>query len=1230
VNASRIKQFVFYTTLLLTLLSLHSSAFAQSDRGSVTGKVTDNTGAVLPGASITLRNEATGVGQTATSNQSGDYVFQLLNPGSYSLSVTAQGFKTEQRTHIVVDVSQANEQNVSLNIGGTTETVEVNAGGVQQLQTETGSIGLIVEQKSIQELPLIYGNPFTLETLAPGLTLSGVNPNIHTYDSSSATVSINGSVLNALEYRLDGAPDNRIRLSAYTPSTEFINQYKVETASYDATEGHSSGGFANVSLKSGSNAFHGGAFSSYQNPTLNTSFWHLGPSTPAKSTWLREGGDVGGPIWRNRMFFFGGYEHSREATPNVTTLTVPTVAERGGDFSELYAMGCSNYYMLNGVSMCPATGGKPATINAYQLYSPFTGQSVTGGVCGTGKTCVVRSPLAGNIIPKSLISPIATNILNYYPLPNTPTNSLGGGNYSYSAAEPNYYYAYVTRIDATLTPKQTIFGHWVQSRRLQPGKNGYFAPVSGTNLVYNNKGAALGYTYSVTPATVLDMHATWTRFVNQSFVASQGVLNPTSVGMPSYLVNGLGAYAQAFPRTDITGETSLQSENGVISHDDVTLGSVQVSHLFGNHFLRGGFEFRMYNTNAGVTTQSNGRYQNNGTYVDANSGLSSSAIPQIGFGLAQFEFGLPNSSAVTINSDLAVRSDYYAEWLQDDWKVTPKLTLNLGLRLEHEGPNSERNQKANTYFDSSAVNPISGPALTAYSGIYASSSKANPLLPAPSAFTVNGGLRFLGDPSTQFGGRQDYKPQFVNFLPRVGFSWELAPNTVWRAGFGVFYDSLSSFFMSGGNAGSTTTFLLPQQGFTQTTTLTGTPDSGLTFTSTLANPFPNGVSQPTGSSQGLATFLGQNVTYQPANPKSPYNVRWSTGMQHQFGVWLASADYVGNRGVRLPIQKDINAIPSQYLSTYGAGYDANVNTALGASIKNPFVGLIPNASTNTTVAQLVRPFPEFGSVTSYITEGGSIYHSLQASLNRRFTNGASLTSAFTWSKTLDATQYLNASDVNPWYGISQNDRTFRFATSGIYQLPFGAGRHWVTSGALSQLIGGWQVQGVYQVQSGQPLSFNPSTSAPLYIGPGSPANSAWGRQGFKSNSSNLTTAGNWFNTANWVTKTSPGTVSSGLYPGYTPNQYQVRTMPIRFDSLRADFLNQFDAAIQRNFNLSRLYENLSLQFRADAINALNHPVYGGAGTNNTPVTDWTSTTFGQVTAQTNQPRIYQFEAFIRF
>jgi hypothetical protein len=1214
-----VKRLILAGVCLAACLLSPNILSAQADRGGVSGRITDSTGATVSDATVTLRNENTGVISNAISNSDGIYTFQNLNPGPYTLTITSQGFKKVERVHTVVDVNQVNQQNVSLEVGTTSDVVEVTT-GVQQLQTSSASVGLVVEERSIQELPLVYSNPFTLETLAPGILVSGVNPNIRSFDSSTANVSVNGSVLNSLEYRLDGAPDNRIRLSAYTPSTEFIGQYKVETASYDATEGHSSGGFVNTSLKSGTNQFHGVAFASYQNPTLNANYWHQGSTVPAKQVWLREGGAIGGPIKKDKLFFFAGLEHVRDATPNVQTLSVPSMAERSGDFSGLYALDPAH----------PA-----GTTNLYQIYDPTSGKSVTGGVCGSGKTCTVRNPIAGNKLTN--INAIAAAALKYYPAvdPAAPLNSTGGVDYHYALAEPDYYYAYIVRSDYTINSKQQIFGHWVQSRRLQPTKNIYFNPVSGTSLTYQNKGAAFGYTYAISPTLVLDAHLTWTRFVNQNVVTSQGKLNATSIGMPNYLVDGLGPNAQSFPRIDITGYQSLNSDNGVLSHDDITLGSVQLSKLIGNHFLRGGFEYRMYNTNGGITTQSNGRYQNSGTYMTANSGVTA---PTGGLGLAQFMFGLPNSSGITINSDFASRSNYMAEWLQDDWKASPRLTVNLGLRFEYEGPNNERNQKANTYFDFGVANPIAPAAQANYAKIAGS----NPLLPPTSAWTVNGGLRFLGDQSTPLTGRQTYQAQVLNVLPRAGISYQLEQNTVFRAGFGIFNDSLSTFYMSGGNSGSTSTFLLPQQGFSQSTTASGSGDSGVTFTSTLANPFPSGVALPTGNSLGLQTFLGNAVTFQPLAPRNPYNMRWSAGIQHEFGSWLADVSYVGNHGVHLPIQREYNAIPAQYLSTYTGGWDQTANNNVGTTtVSNPYKGVIPSSvsagsASTVSVGSLLKPYSEFTSVSAYLTSGMSIYHSAQAQLIRRFSNGASFTSALTWSKSLDATQYLNPSDTRPWYGVSTNDRALRFATSGIYMLPFGKGQKFLNQGGVaSAIVGGWQVQGVYQVQSGQPLSFSPAslatsgTTMPVYYN-GTPDSAGWGRSGYK-NSINSAGVGTWFNTANFGTTSYSGTATSGQFTGqasngkyYYGNQYQVRTMPIRFSSVRADYLNQFDAAIQRNISLARLWEPAMLQFRFDLINVLNHPVYSA------PSTDWTSSTFGQVISQGNQPRIYQFEAFVRF
>ncbi len=1171
------------------------AASAQNDRGSVNGKLTDTTGAIIPDATVTLQNVGTGVTQEAKSNSAGDFNFQSLIPGTYTLTVAAPGFKKIQRTNLNVDVNSTNEQNVALEVGSTSEVIEVRE-DVQQLAATSGSLGLIVEQRSIQELPLIYGNPFSLQTLTPGVSPSGVNPNIHTYDSTTASVSVNGSLLNALEYRLDGAPNNRIRLSAYTPSTEFVGQYKMETATYDSSQGHASGGFVNTSLKSGTKAFHGGAFAYYQNPAANANSWTLS-TTPVstKPLWLRLGGSVGGPIpfQRDKAFFFFGYEHSRQAAPVPQSLTVPTLAERTGDFSALYALDSAH----------PA-----GTTNAYQLYEPTSG--VTSG------TAVARTAIPNNIITN--IDPIAAKILTYYPKPNNTGNADGTGNYLYTAAEPDYYYSLATRVDYNISPRQTLFGHFVLSNRLQSKTNAYFYPVSGTTLTYANKGVAFGYNFIVNPSTVVEAHVTWTRFLNTNIVNSQGIVNATAVGMPDYLVDDMPSAANSFPNIAPTGFQALADKSNIGSHDDISMASVQISHTRGNHFLRAGFEYRMYNTNGGSGAGNNGAYSFSGSYVtsDSNATVPSKA----GFGLAQLERGIPSSSKLTVNSDYALRSNYLAGFLMDDWKVTPTLTLNAGLRYEYEGPNSERHEKANTYFDFGATNPIAAAAQTKYATI----APTNPALPAAAAFAVNGGLRFAGENNS---GKNLYTSQKLLFLPRFGFSWQPEHNSVVRGGFGIFADSVQLFILSGGNSGSTNNATLtPQQGYTSTTSVNGSGDNGLTFPSTLANPFPNGFTLPTGASLGLQTFLGQGITFQTPHPQIPYNERWSFGVQHQFGPWLAAIDYVGNHGLHVPIQKDYDAIPQSQLSLVTNGYDTAVFNKLNASVNNPFSGIIPSTATlgssKTSVSQLVRPYPEFTSVTAYVDNGMSIYHGLQAQLNRRFASGLSLTTAFTYSKTMDATQYLNSSDSAPWYGLSQLDRKYRFATSFLYELPFGAKRHFLANGVAGKIIGGWQVQGVYQIQSGQPLNFSPSSTNPLYNGP-NPADSAWDRSAYKKTISGSGTAGAglWFNRANWVQTKSTTGCTTTICTGVLPNQYQIRAFPIRFSTLRADRLNQFDAGVQRNFSI---YREVQMQIRVEAINALNHPVYAA------PSTDWTSSSFGQIVSQANQSRVLQFGGFLRF
>lgn len=1186
--------FVVWLCLLVVIPS-----FAQQDRGVISGRVMDPSGAALPGTTILLRNLATGVVQNRISNETGDYTFDLLDPGRYSITVERDGYKKVSVTDIQVDVAGHVTKDLTLALGNTTQTIEVSA-MTEQLEKSDSSVGTIIESKSIQELPLIYGNPYALEFLAPGVLPSGVNPNIHTYDSSTATVSVNGSVLNALEYRLDGAPNNRIRLSAYTPSTEIISQYKVSTSTYDATEGHTAGGSVNTALKSGTNGWHGNASGYYQNANLNAHPWVLANAAASRPTFLREVGSLGGPIKKDKAFFFVGYEHSRQANANPQVLTVPTMAERSGDFSAhlLGDTGQSN-------SNC-ASGKK---YDSYQLFNPLS-----AAVVSKSNTHVCRQVFAGNIIPSSLINPIATKVLSYYPKPNLAGNADDSNNYSYAGSEPDYYYAVATRLDYNLDDRQKLFGHFVVSRRLQPGKNAYFSPVSGTTLTYQNRGALIDYTNVLNAKTVLDVKASWTRFMNQNVISSQGIVSPSDLGMPSYLVNGRHPQAIAMPRFDLTGYTSIQADSGVVSHDDITMGSVSVSRLQGSHEIRFGAEYRFYNVNGASYSNEQGDYSSNGYYTTVSDLVKPKGTV---FSVAQFLMGLPSSSKVVQNADMAVRSQYITGYVHDNWRALPNVTLNIGLRYEYESPSVERHDKAATYFDFNATNPIAASAQAAYAAI----AGTNSLLPSAGAFKVNGGLRFAGQDGN---GGYLYTAPKLSLLPRIGLSWSPNNATVIRTGFGIFKDSLFSYYMSGANTGSTSTFIVPQQGYSATSSVSGTTDNGLTFVSTLANPFPGGLSQPSGNSNGLKTYLGQNIQFLTPNPSIPYNMRWSLDLQRQVGSWIMDIAYIGNRSVHLGVAlgtssgtgQEFNPIPRQYLSTKTDGPDGAVYSAMTATVNNPFYGLYADGGSIFTsktigVNQLLKPYPEFSSVNSYTFGGFGLYNSLQATANRRFSNHLSVNTAFTWSKSMDATQLLNATDVRPWYGISANDRTLRFSGSMIYELPLGQGRALLgdSQGLLAKIIGNWQAQGMYQVQSGQPLSF--TSAAYIYNGLNSdPNTAAWSRDSYKK-SIVASNAGYWFNTANWIT-------DSTLLPY---SAYQIRQLGYRFSALRADHLNQLDMGVQRNFNIR---EFATLQFRAEAINVLNHPVYSA------PSTNPTDKSFGQITSQANQPRVWQWVGIIRF
>ena len=1235
------KRVILFTFLLSIGFSV--SLLAQGDHGVVNGRVTDAAGARVPNAPIQIVEESTQITLKTKSNATGEYAFPSLVPGKYTITVSASGFNIYKEEHVQVDLGITTQIDLPLQVGGTDTTVTVN-GQSQQLNYDSADLGIVIEEKSVTDLPLVYGNAFSLENLAPGVVLSGVNPNIHVYDSGTANVSINGSMFNSIDYKLDGAADNRVRTTAFTPNTESISQYRMATSTYDASQGHASGGFTNVQAKSGTDHIHGSLFGYYQNPNINANSWLLVPTpTQVKPTFVREGFAVGGPLLRRKLFIFGGFEHSRQSNPNNGSATVPTQAEVAGDFSALYALDTS----ANKGNVCGSTPAViTATPNAYQLFDP------NSLVYNATTKVYSRLCIPGNNVATygKGIDPVAAQVLKYYPAPNGGTAAVG--TYAYALGNKDSYTGAIVRLDYNINAQQQMYMHLVRSSRLsQPAL--VFVPVSTAYLTYDNYGMAIGHSIALSPTLVVSSVASYTRFTDYNTNPVENQVTPTSIGMPSYLVDNLPHSARAFPRFDLTQYTSTNQASDFQGEDDIWLGNVSVSKQLATHFLHTGIEYRRYNTAGQSGGTENGDYASNGNFATQQNGVNASSLAGAGagFSIAELQMGVLSGGTQTQNSDYFTRATYWAFYLQDDWRATRRLTVNLGLRWEGETPTKELNGKEIAAFDFNSVNNTTVAAAAAY---VTGTAGTNALLPA----TINpmGGAVFA---NTNGYGLDGYSAPKYDFSPRIGFAFAVTPKTVIRGGFGLFFDSINSYYLSSTNSGSTTTVTLPQQGYSQTSSVTAPAYSNgvVAITSTLDNPFPTGLTPVTGSGAGVNTAIGQDIQFYQPHPHTPYNERFNFGIQHQFGQFVAQINYVGNHGVHTPTLqtsqgtnyggRDFNAVPNQYLSTYTQGLDQHENSIISSTtVTNPFYGIVPANSANglasktVSVAQLLRPRPEFGRINAYTFDGEAIYHSLQLQVQRRFSNGFSTTQAFTYSKSLDATNFLNPGDAAPWYGISPSDRPLRYSTSVIYELPWGRNRHWLSNshGVVAQVVGGWQVQGVYQIQSGAPLSFGNV----IYYG-ASPGDSHWSRSKYKATQNPATGKGGfWFDPTNWLTATTvplvPGTSAAGhpasSCPAYSatntatwlcstaePGGNQIRVFPPRYGNLRSDNLNQADVGVQRTF---QIWEFGTLQFRAEAINVLNHPVYSA------PNTDPTNTLFGQITGQGNASRVFQFAGFFRF
>ena len=1162
----------------LAFLAVAAPAFSQEFRSTISGAVTDPTGAAVPNAQVKAREIRTNSKSETVTDASGQYAIPFLVPGQYQLTIISAGFKEYVRKDITLSSADHIVLDARLTVGDQAQTVEVT-GEVPLINSENASTGQSITTKQVEDMPLNGRTPMMLAQLAMGV-ISTTQPSlVHPFDAGApSALSIGGLPSQTTELLLDGSPDATwdLRL-AYSPPQDAVQEVRVKAFDTDAAYGHTGSGTANQILKSGTNGFHGSLWEFVQpnNLAANTYFNNKsGVSSPVTHQ-NQYGLTAGGPVilpkifnGRDKLFWFFAWESMKDSQPNSTYLTLPTAAERTGDFSALLASGAQ-----------------------YQLYDPNTA-TLNG-------TTVTRQPFAGNKIPTNRLNPVALKYLDFYPAPNITlgVGPLGVNNYLSNAPTIDDFSNFLGRMDYNMSVKSRL-NFDIRATDYTQTKNNYFNNVAeGSSLFRQNWGGTIDEVYTLTPRTVLDVRLNFTR-LNEGHGQPGTGYDPTQLGFPSYL-----AANSNYVQLPVVSLSTFQTFGGsgantLPSQSTQLFGSVVT--VRGSHTLKAGGDGRLYRLNVTQYSNSTGTFSFGNTYVRSSSSASGTVAQ--GQDLASLLLGLPTGGSFDINTSSSFYSYYGALFLQDDWRVSRTLTLNLGLRFDHETPYTEKYGRTVNGFDTTSPNPLAAAAMAAYA--------KNPVaLIPPSSFNVPGGLTF---PSANGSSGAPYHIDNRSFSPRFGFAWspsKLHDKTVFRGGFAMFVSPIVISNLAVTGAYSTNP-IINQEGFSATTTFT-VPGSVVTPQVSLSNPFPNGFQQPAGTSAGLGTFNGQTVTFLNPEMQNPYSLRWNFDVQHTLARnLLIEAAYIGNHAVHLPVSAtQLNAIPARFLSTLPTR-DAAVNTALSASVANPFAGLNTSLNTaTTTVGQLLAPFPEFpvgtsstgwsgssGVVETNLTIGSSYFHALALRVEKRLSHGLSLTANYMHSKLVERDSWLNASDPGLEKRISPFDRPDRFVTGFSYELPVGRGRALDLGRWTNLAIGNWSLNGIYSYQVGGPIVWtNGSTTSPGdYVYSGGP-----GTLQVNARETNTTA----FNTGLFVTNSAQTFA------------YHVRTFSTTFPNLRSDGINQLDASMLKRFLIK---EKTYFQLRAEAFNLMNHPAFSA------PNVTATNANFGLITAQANRSRQLQF------
>ena len=1155
--------FRFILALFAVIVLLPAAAWAQETRANITGTVRDAQGAVVPGVTVTVVNTDTGISIDTVTNQDGVFTVQRLQPGPVRVSAALTGFKTWVREGITLRTAETVTLNIPLVVGTLEETVMVSA-SASAIESNESTIAQTIENKRITELPLNGRQVYMLMQLTAGTLFTQTTFGATGFSGTRAwdvngSLSVHGSRTSNNEFLVDGAPSSGTGGGTgswnYAPPVDAIEEFKIGMSSVDASFGRTSGGVINVTLRSGTNQVRGSGIMLHRGTWLDSNQIQniRNNISNAEHKYYNGEGMLSGPIRSNKTFFMGGYQGFYENIPFPVTRTVPSEAQLRGDFSQT-----------------TTANGTPILI-----YDPATTS------CNANLSVCTRQPFPNNVIPENRWHPIAKTLLPFIPRPNaTPSNPSGTSNFISSPNLGRYRYnSYLTRVDHVFNPSHRLSvsntANWgieyrnenalpepaIRSDNYPTHRNHYLITLDDNITLRGNM--------------LWNTRFSWDRF-DEPHDKEYGDVNPNLPFTGPYQLTG-----PPFPQINIGGFEGMFPRTFRRPRNDAYSLLSNLSKSVGRHFVRIGGEYRAYQFLRIDENNTNGVFGFDGTFTrrDPLSGAGAAS----GNGMASFLLGLPASGSVSVGTPRTEQYRYYALFLQDDWKLTSRLTLNVGLRYDYQPPVTVKDNLTASGFDTTTPNPFRTQVTTTI----------NPATGQP--LNIVGGLLY----ANQGGPEQPYKGDWNNIQPRVGATFRVNEWLVARGNYGRTFLGLSS---SGQNGVYT-------QDFQRTTPFVANAPNGIDPGQPWANPFPDGFFQPRAGELGLATFLGQGFTVPNPDYEIPYTDTWMAGVDFQL-PWNIGVDlaYVGNQVSKLGVSRNINqhskaeqdkAVPSLGGNT---GY-------LNQTFTNPFAGLLPGTGINaSTVArsQLLRPFPQFTGISmNRLNLGSAYYNALEAVATKRYTNGVMFAVNYTWMKLEDEINFFTDWDTEPFRDIQGDQRRHRLVITTLVDLPFGPGKRFGgnTSGLVAGLIGGWQFNTIGEIQSGRPLGL--STNA-IQLDkdvalPGS-------EQSFQ----------RWFDNSSTALN-NPRPDGTFAWSVLGTNEYRV--VKSRFHDVNEPTTPQWSFSL---FKSNRLSERVNMQLRIETFNVFNVRIYGGPNTNPN------SANFGIVdtASQVNFPR--QTQIGVRF